>query len=154
MPATKLKQFLENRGIEYVSIPHPPAFTAPEVAESAHVTGRGFAKTVIVKTEGIMAMVLVPANRKIVLSDLRDMLGTRQVNLATEAEFAARFPDCELGAMPPFGNLYDLPVYIAQELTEESTITFNAGTHDEVITMPFAAFASLTLPTVIDLATV
>ena len=153
MPATKLKEFLDSRGVKYVSLRHSPAFSAAEVAASAHVSGRDFAKTLIVKIEGAMAMVVLPANRRLVLSELREMLESPHVTLASEAEFRDAFPDCELGAMPPFGHLYGMPVYIAANLTEEPEIAFNAGTHTEVIKMDYADFARLVNPTVVDFVT-
>jgi Ala-tRNA(Pro) deacylase len=153
MPAAKLKQFLDQHGVKYVSIAHSPAFTAPEVAESAHIAGQDFAKTVIVKVDGEMTMVVLPANRKIDLADLREMLVSERVELATEDEFEKRFPDCERGAMPPFGNLYGLPVYIAMELAGEKEIAFNAGTHREIITMRFDDYARVARPIVMDFAT-
>lgn len=153
MPAKKLKQFLDHNGVSYSCIGHLPAYTAPEVAHSAHVDGRDFAKTVIVKMPGEMAMVVLPANRRIVLSELRELLERDDIELATEAEFRDRFPDCEVGAMPPFGNLYGLPVYLAQSLAEEREIAFNAGSHREVIKMAYADFADLVKPIVLDFAT-
>lgn len=153
MPATKLKEFLNSRGVRYVGIAHSPAFTAAEVAASAHIAGRDFAKTVIVKIAGAMAMVVLPANRRIALADLRELLGTHDVELATEAEFRGRFPDCELGAMPPFGNLYGLTVYVAQSLAEEESIAFNAGTHREVVRMRYEDFAAVVQPVVMDFVT-
>lgn len=153
MATMKLKAFLNGRGVKYVTIAHSPAFTAEETAASAHISGRDFAKTVIVEIGGQLAMVVLPANRRIVLSDLREMLMDQDVRLATEDEFIERFPDCELGAMPPFGNLYGLPVYVAQSLADEPEIVFNAGTHREVIKMSFTDFADLVQPTVLDFAT-
>lgn len=153
MPANKLRAFLDSRGVKYVSIRHSPAFTAPEVAASAHVKGRDFAKTVIVMIEGAMAMVVLPASRRIVIHDLREMLGTEHVRLATEAEFKGLFPDCDVGAMPPFGNLYGLPVYVASSLAMESEIAFNAGTHTEIIQMAYDDFEDLVKPEVIDFVT-
>jgi Ala-tRNA(Pro) deacylase len=135
-----------------VTIRHSPAFTAPEIAESAHIAGSSFAKTVIVKLDGDLAMVVLPANRHVDLFELQDMMLSNKVELASEAEFNVRFPDCEPGAMPPFGNLYGLPVYIAQPLTEASEIAFNAGTHHEVMKMLFEDYASLVNPTVLDAA--
>jgi Ala-tRNA(Pro) deacylase len=123
MPATKVKEFLDSRGIRYVNIKHSPAFTAQEVAASAHVSGSDFAKTVIVMIASNMAMVVLPAARRIVLSDLRELLDQPHLRLATELEFRSAFPDCELGAMPPFGNLYGMPVYVAACLAEESRST-------------------------------
>ena len=153
MAATKLKAFLDSRGIRYVSLKHSMAFTAAEVAESAHVKGRDFAKTVIVKLDGAMAMVVLPATRRIVIHDLRELLATEHVRLATEAEFKGAFPDCEVGAMPPFGNLYSMPVYVAACLADEPEIAFNAGTHTEVITMSYEDFEQLANPTVLDFVT-
>ena len=154
MPAKKLKEFLDSRGVKYVSVQHSLAYTAPEIAASAHVSGDDFAKTVIVKLDGRMAMVVVPAHRKIVLAELRGLLASDEVELATEHEFMGRFPDCELGAMPPFGNLYDMPVYIDKSLSEHPEIAFNAGTHREVLKMASDDFTRLVNPIVMELATV
>jgi Ala-tRNA(Pro) deacylase len=153
MPANKLKRFLDSHGVKYVSILHSPAYTAPEVAASAHIARSDFAKTVIVKIDGQMAMVVVPAHRKIAIPELHDLLLSDQVELASEHEFEGRFPDCEIGAMPPFGNLYDLTVYLDQSLAEHSEIAFNAGTHHEVIKMASDDFARLVHPIVMDLVT-
>jgi Ala-tRNA(Pro) deacylase len=153
MPATKMKEFLDSRDIRYVSIRHSPAFTAQEVAASAHVSGRDFAKTVIVMVDGQMAMVVLPAGRRIVLSDLRELLEKPNLRLASELEFREAFPDCELGAMPPFGNLYGMPVYIASALAEEDEIAFNAGSHTEVIQMAYEDFAAAVNPVVMDFVT-
>ncbi|MBI5770776.1 MAG: YbaK/EbsC family protein [Verrucomicrobia bacterium] len=153
MPAMKLKAFLDSRGVRYVSIQHSMAFTAAEVAESVHVKGRDFGKTVIVKVDGAMAMVVLPASRRILVQDLRELLGSDHVRLASEAEFQDAFPDCELGAMPPFGNLYGMPVYVAACLADEPEIAFNAGTHTEVIKMSYADFEELVHPMVLDFVT-
>ena len=153
MPAAKVKEYLDRHGVRYVSIMHSRAYTAAEVAESAHVAGRDFAKTLVVMIGDEMALVVVPATRRLVLSDLREMLETSHVRLATEAEFRDRFPDCELGAMPPFGNLYGMRVYVSSLLAEEADIAFNAGTHTEVIKMPYEDFAELVKPAVLDFVT-
>lgn len=153
MPATKLRAFLDGHGVRYVSIQHSVAFTASEVAESVHVKGRDFAKTVIVRIGESMAMVVLPASRRIVLHDLREMLGSEELRLATEAEFKGAFPDCEVGAMPPFGNLYNMPVYVAAHLAEEREIVFNAGTHSEVMQLAYADFEQLVQPTVLEYVT-
>jgi Ala-tRNA(Pro) deacylase len=154
MPARKLKQFLDDRGVKYVSIEHSPAYTASVVARSAHVSGNDFGKTIIVKIEGEMAMVVLPAHRKIVLSELRELLDSDRVELASESEFRDRFPDCELGAMPPFGNLYDMRVYLEHRLTRYPEITFNAGTHREVMKMSMRDYLLFAEPVVLDFATV
>src|SRR5207247_10191946 len=114
MPVRKLKEFLDREKVKYVSIIHSTAYTAQEVAASAHITGRELAKTVIVELDGKMAMAVLPANRKIVLQDLREVTGSDQVKFASEEEFRKMFPDCETGAMPPFGNLYGMDVYVAE----------------------------------------
>jgi len=153
MPASKLREFLDSHGAKYVSIRHSPAFTAQEVAQSIHVSGRDFAKTIVVNTESGMALVVLPASRRIVMSDLREMMLVSHVRLASEQEFRDLFPDCELGAMPPFGNLYGLPVYVAESLAEEEEIAFNAGTHTEVIKMRYEDFEALAKPVVLDFIT-
>ncbi len=153
MSATKLKEFLDGAGVKYVSIRHSAAYTASEVAASAHVVGRDFAKTLIVKMDGVLAMIVLPASRRLLLPDLREMLGTDDVKLATESEFRGAFPDCEVGAMPPFGNLYGMRVYVAASLVDEKHIVFNAGTHTEVIQMEYADFDRLVRPTVLDFVT-
>ena len=153
MPSRKLKEFLDSQKTKYVSIQHSPAYTAQEVAASTHVSGRDFAKTVMVKIEDAMAMVVLPANRKVVLADLREALGAEKAKLATEDEFKSRFPDCEIGAMPPFGNLYEMDVYVAPSLTEEAEIAFNAGSHTEVMKMAYRDFERLVQPKVIQFTT-
>src|SRR5262245_61054073 len=124
MPARKLKEFLQKENVKFVSILHSTAYTAQEVAASAHITGKELAKTVIVELDGKMAMAVLPANRKIVLQDLREVTGSDQVKFATEDEFRQKFPECETGAMPPFGNLYGMDVYLAESLTANSEIAF------------------------------
>jgi len=146
MPAKILKEFLNRHHTKYVSIQHSPAYTAQEVAALAHVSGRDMAKTVIVKIEGQLAMVVLPATRKVALSDLREELGIEHATLATEEEFKTRFPDCEPGAMSPFGNLYGMDVFVAPSLAPEETIAFTAGTHTEVIQMAYADFERLVQP--------
>ncbi|MDW8308767.1 MAG: YbaK/EbsC family protein [Verrucomicrobiales bacterium] len=148
MPAKLLKEFLDREHVSYVSIQHSPAYTAQEIAASAHVPGRDMAKTVILKIDGRLAMAALPANRKIVLADLREATGAQDVKFATEDEFKALFPDCETGAMPPFGNLYGLEVFVAPSLTQEREIAFNAGTHTEVIKMAYQDFERLVHPKV------
>ena len=118
MPVKKLKDFLDGRNIKYVVIRHSPEFTAQEIAASAHVPGKELAKTVMVKIDGQMAMAVLPASCKVDLQHLRVTAGADNVKLATEGEFQDRFPDCEVGAMPPFGNLYDMAVYVADTLAE------------------------------------
>jgi Ala-tRNA(Pro) deacylase len=153
MPVKKLKEFLDNERIKYVSIIHSKAYTAQEVAASTHITGKELAKTVIVKLDGEMAMAVLPANRKIVLQDLREVTGSDQVKFASEEEFKQAFPDCETGAMPPFGNLYGMEVYAAASLGENAAIAFNAGSHTEVIKLAYKDFERLVQPKVVSFTT-
>src|SRR2546428_1524298 len=146
MPVKKLKEFLDGRKVKDMSLTHSPAYTATEVAESTHIPGRELAKTVMVKLDAKMAMVVLPSTRKVDLNLLRESVGAEEARLATEDEFKSLFPDCETGAMPPFGNLYGLDVYVAPKLTEDEQIGFNAGSHTEVIKMKYKDFAELVRP--------
>jgi Ala-tRNA(Pro) deacylase len=151
MPIRKLTEFLDQNRVRYVRISHSPAYTAQEIAASAHVPGRELAKTVIVKMDGRMAMVVLPAENQIDLEQLRRATGAHDVGLATENEFRGLFPECELGAMPPFGNLFAMPVIVAEELTEDDQIAFNAGSHTELVRMAYSDFARLVEPRTVDL---
>ena len=153
MPVRKLKEFLDREKVKYVSIIHSTAYTAQEVAASAHITGKELAKTVIVELDGKMAMAVLPANRKIVLQDLREVTGADEVKFASEEEFRKMFPDCETGAMPPFGNLYGMDVYVAEALTHNEEIAFNAGSHTEVIRLRYHDFERLVQPAVVSFTT-
>ena len=153
MPVKKLKEFLDANHVKYVSIIHSKAYTAQEVAASAHVSGKTMAKTVIVDLDGKLAMAVLPANRKIVLQDLREITGSDQVRFASEEQFKQSFPDCETGAMPPFGNLYRMDVFVAESLAENEEIAFNAGSHIEVIKLPYRDFERLAQPRVVSFTT-
>jgi len=153
MPSRKLKEFLDQQQVKYVSIIHSPAYTAQEIAASAHIRGRDMAKTVILMVDGEMVMAVLPANRKIVLSEFREALDAAQVTFASEEQFKGRFPDCEIGAMPPFGNLYGMKVYVAPSLAQEPEIAFNAGTHTEVIRLAYRDFERLVKPRVLNFTT-
>lgn len=153
MPARILKEFLDREHVRYISVQHSPAYTAQEVAQSAHVPGREMAKTVILKIGQRLAMAVLPANQRILLGELREMLGTDDVQFATEEEFRTRFPDCETGAMPPFGNLYGMDVYVAPGLAADPEIAFNAGSHTEVIRMAYPDFERLVHPQVLSFST-
>ncbi len=152
MPARLLKEFLDNRGVAYQSIPHTPAYTAQEIAATAHISGKEMAKTVIVKLDGKLAMAVLPASSQLSLERLRNATHTRLAELAGEMEFKDRFPGCEVGAMPPFGNLFDMPVYVARKLIGDEEIAFNAGSHTEVVRMHYKDFDQLVHPTVVEMA--
>jgi len=148
MPVKKLKAFLDENNIRYVTIRHSNAYTSQEIAASAHVSGKEFAKTVIIKVGGKMAMAVLPASYQVDFKLLQEIFGTQKVSLATEAEFKYFFPDCEVGAMPPFGNLYDMEVFVAETLAEDEDIAFNAGNHTEIIKLKYADFERLVQPRV------
>lgn len=152
MPVKKLKEFLDSHGVKYVTLTHSPAFTAQEIAASAHISGKQLAKTVIVKLKGRLVMVVLPANDHINFAKLRALTGEEQVDLATESEFKDKFPECEVGAMPPFGNLYNMPVYVSSDLSKLGHILFNGGSHSELIQMTFSDFERLAKPKVAMLA--
>ncbi|MBI5149339.1 MAG: YbaK/EbsC family protein [Candidatus Omnitrophica bacterium] len=157
MPIAKLRKYLDDNRIKYVVISHSAAFTAQGVAQSAHISGKEIAKTVIVNVDGEdgrMAMVVLPASDKIDLLLLKELIGAEAVELATEDEFKDIFPDCEIGAMPPFGNLYHIPVYAARKLSEDEEIAFNAGNHRELIKMKYRDFERLVKPKVFALTAV
>jgi Ala-tRNA(Pro) deacylase len=152
MPATKLKQFLDTNNVRYLSIRHSPAYTAQEIAALAHIPGRELAKTVMVKIDGAMAMAVLPATKRLDPESLKQAAGAQTSVLASEQEFANLFPDCEPGAMPPFGNLYGMKVYADQTLTADEHIAFNAGTHAELVQMTYQDFARLVQPAVAPLS--
>lgn len=152
MPAKKLKRFLDENHIRYVSIRHSPAYTAQETAASAHIPGRELAKTVVLFVDGEMAMAVLPSTRMLDLELLRHHTEAESVALATENQFKDRFPDCEAGAMPPFGNLYKIPVYVDRSLTLDDQIAFNAGSHAELIQLAFEDFENLVHPIVAEFA--
>jgi len=152
MPANKLKEFLDSQRVKYVTISHSPSYTAQEVAASAHVRGKDLAKTVMVTLNGKMAMVVLPASRKIGFDLLREASGAEDVQLASERAFCDMFPGCEVGAMPPFGNLYGMDVYVSELLEEDAEIAFNAGSHTELIRLAYADFVRLVNPKVVRLA--
>ena len=148
MPGNKTREFLDSHYVKYITISHSPAFTAQEIAASAHIPGRELAKTVMVKVDGEMAMAVLPASLKVDFDRLREVAGAEDVELASENEFAELFPECEVGAMPPFGNLYDMPVYVADPLAADAEIAFNAGNHSELIRIAYQDYERLVRPTV------
>lgn len=151
-PLTRVKEYLEKEKVSYEHHVHRTAYTAHEVAAEEHIPGKMMAKTVILKVEGNPAMAVLPASARVDLAALRTFLGVKEVRLATEFEFTGLFADCDVGAMPPFGNLYSLPVYVEESLTRDGEILFNAGTHQDTIRMKYADFARLVKPQVISFA--
>jgi Ala-tRNA(Pro) deacylase len=146
MPVTQLKEFLDKNKVKYVSIRHSTAYTAQEIAASAHVKGRSMAKTVIIKIDGKIALAVLPAKYQIDLEKLKKTCRASSLELAREEEFSHLFPGCETGAMPPFGNIYKMPVYADDTLKKDEEIAFNACSHTELIQIPFKDFERLAKP--------
>ncbi len=154
MPLEKLKNFLDKQNVRYVVISHSVAYTAAGIAALAHIPGRELAKTVIVKIDGALAMAVVSASQHVNLPFLKAATFAKTVELATENEFKERFPDCEVGAMPPFGNLYGMPVFADESLSRDKEIAFNAGSHRELVRIAWDDFERLVQPTVLRIASV
>lgn len=148
MPVLRLEEFLHKHQTAFTTIIHSTTYTAQGTAAVAHVPGKELAKTVILNADGCLAMAVLPANKQLDLALFRSMMGAQLMALATEEEFDRAFPDCELGAMPPFGNLYNVPVYVEETLTHDSEIVFNAGYHSELIRMSFRDFCQLVHPVI------
>ena len=147
-----VKDCLEQNKVPYSHCTHRLAYTAQEVAAAQHVPGREMAKTIILKVDLQFAMLVLPAVMKIDMKTLREEVPFAHVELASEKEFAELFPDSELGAMAPFGNVYGLPVYVDKSLAEDEEIVFNAGTHIDTIRIKYADFARLVRPVIVDAA--
>ena len=149
MPLSKVREFLDLNEVEYVVISHSKAYTAQGIAAISHIPGKELAKTVIVKLDGALAMAVLPASYQVDLLALKHAVGVRDAELATEREFKQAFLDCQTGAMPPFGNLYGIPVYVDETLAEDREIAFNAGSHYELIKMAYSDFERLVQPEVL-----
>jgi Ala-tRNA(Pro) deacylase len=154
MPVQKLREFLDAKRVKYVTIRHSRAYTSQEIAASAHIRGKDMAKSVVVVMDGQLALAVLPASERVDLERLREESGAKRVELATEQEFKDRFPECEVGAMPPFGNLYGMPVYASRSLADDDEIAFNAGSHSELVQLAFDDFERLAKPNVVRFTTV
>jgi Ala-tRNA(Pro) deacylase len=146
----KLEAYLREQGVPFEKQRHTIAFTAQEVAASEHLPSQMVAKVVMVLADSDMVMLVLPASHRTDLTKVAAALGARDVRLASEHEFAAIFGDCDVGAMPPFGNLYGIPVYVDQTLTEDESIVFQAGTHTDTICMSYADYAYLVSPMIVE----
>lgn len=144
----RLETYLRDEQVPFEVQHHPRAVAAQEVAASEHVPGKMLAKTVMVLADGEMVMLALPASYQVDMEKAGRALGAQDVRLAQEEEFEGSFPDCEVGAMPPFGNLYDVPVYVDEALAEDDTIIFRAGTHTDTMSVTYADFDRLVEPTV------
>ena len=144
----RLQEYLDSHHVLYEVLGHQEAYTAPEIAHTLHVSGKMLAKVVMIKADERFVMAVLPSNWKIDFDRLKEALGSRRVRLATEDEFKGLFPDCEIGTMPPFGNLYDVPVYVDELLAADEEIVFEAGTHFGAVKLRYQDFANLVHPTV------
>jgi Ala-tRNA(Pro) deacylase len=148
----RLESYLRQQQVAFDVQQHRTAYTAQEVAETEHIPGRLVAKTVVAWADGQLVLLVLPASLQVELARLNAALGAKATRFAHEAEFIDAFPDCEVGAMPPFGNLYDLPVYTDKSLTEDEVIVFPAGTHTETMSLRYADYAQLVKPTIVEFA--
>jgi len=152
MPVKRLKEHLDSRGVRYVTVTHSAAFTAQEIAASAHIPGRQLAKTVMVKVDGKMYMAVLPATHAVDLDRLKQAMAASKAELAREEEFRDLFPECEVGAMPPFGSLYGMEVLADRSLSQGRDIAFNAGSHRELVRMAYRDYERLVRPRVEEFA--
>jgi len=152
MSVARLKDFLDSYGVRYIVISHSIAYTAQGIAALAHIPGKELAKTVIVKLDGKLAMAVLPASRQVDLPTLREAASAKRAELASELEFRPSFPDCETGAMPPFGNLYGMAVFADESLAQDEEIAFNAGSHRELFRVKWNDYVHLVRPAIVKLA--
>jgi len=146
----EVKEFLKKSGVEYETSKHVPVFSSQKMAQVEHESGRYVAKPVIVKADGRFVMCVLPASRHVDLEKLKSQLAAGFVELAQESEIAELFPDCDVGAEPPFGNLYKLPTVMDKTLEKDDHVLFQAGTHEEAIRISMADYQRLAHPKVLD----
>ncbi len=142
----RLEAYLREHQVPFQVQQHTQSFTAQRIAESEHIPGKMVAKTVIVVADNKQIMFVLPASYRVDLDKVQAVLRAKEVRLAHEAEFVSAFPDCAVGTMPPFGNLYGLPVYVEKHLTEDETIVFPVGTYTETMSLKYADFERLVHP--------
>ncbi len=150
MPSFKIKEYLNSQNVKYVGIMHSPAYTAQEIAASAHIKGQELAKTVIVRLDGKMVMCVLPASHHVDFALLKKNSGAREAELVPEDEYKDKFPGCEPGSQPPFGNLYGMEVLVSRALTQDKKIAFNAGSFFELIQLSLNDYMRLVNPAVMD----
>jgi Ala-tRNA(Pro) deacylase len=150
MIVKKLRDYLDSHHVKYVIISHSLAYTAQDVAAYAHIPGKEMAKTVMVKVDGKLMMAVLPASYHIQFNELKAAMRAKDVELANEREFRDLFPECEVGAMPPFGDLFGVDMLVAQSLTEDEEIAFNAGSHRELVRMAYEDYEKLANPKIVN----
>jgi Ala-tRNA(Pro) deacylase len=142
----RIRDYLDSQKAPYEWLPHPQAFTAQEVAHSLHVSGKRLAKTVILDADGRLVMAVLPASHRLIISELKAALEVRRLEMLPESELAKIFPDCDLGAIPPFGNLYGSEVWVDRTVEESGELVFTAGTHVDAVRMKYSDYAELVKP--------
>lgn len=147
----KLKELFDAAGISYETYNHPLAYTAQEIAAQQHFSGKEMAKVVMLEVDGRLLMGVIPGSQRVNLNTAKTSLGAKAVRLATEAAFTSRFPECEIGAMPPFGNLFGLPVVVDPALAKDEYIYFNAGNHVQTVRLKYSDFTELVKPQIVRL---
>ncbi len=152
MPIKMLTDLLDRNNIRYTVVSHPTAFTAQGLAALTHTPGKELAKTVIINMDDVLAMAVLPASSQVDLSRLQAITGAKSIRLAREHEFTHCFPGCETGAMPPFGNLYGMTVFVDKSLAEDAEIAFNAGSHQELMRIRYRDFEQIVQPTILQFA--
>jgi Ala-tRNA(Pro) deacylase len=149
LPAS-ISRYLEQHAVNFSVVPHSVAYTAQEEAAATHVPGREWAKAVVCFVDEQPTLAVVPADYVVDLNRLREACGAKSARLASEAEFRPLYSDCEVGAMPPFGPLYQQPVVVDRSLTSDPEILFNGGSHREAIRMRYRDFEELVKPRIAD----
>ncbi len=144
----RIREYLDSQDVPYEWLPHPQAFTAQEVAHSLHISGKRLAKTVIVDADGRVVMAVLPASHRLDVPEFRALLEARRLEMLPEGELAKIFPECDLGAIPPFGNLYGIDVWVDRSIADQGEIVFNAGTHVDAVRMKYSVYAKLAKPRV------
>ncbi len=153
MPSQRLQDFLNQSGVRFQVLTHPNAYTVAAIGAVTHIPRKEFAKIVMVRVDGHLCMAVIPGSRHLDVGALKSALGAKSAMLVSEHDFESTFPDCELGAMPPFGVLYNLPVYVDEHLREDKNIFFNAGSHRELVKITYRDFERLQKPQVLRIAT-
>jgi Ala-tRNA(Pro) deacylase len=142
----RIRDFLESQNVPYEELHHSQAFTAQEVAHSLHVSGKRCVKAVVAEKDREIVLVVMPASHRLNFQELKSVLRAHQLEMLVESELVGLFPDCDLGAIPPFGNLYGIDVWVDRAVASTEKIVFCAGTHEDCIRMRYSDFAKLTRP--------
>ena len=142
----RIRMYLDSQNVPFEWLKHPEAFTAQEVAHALHLSGKRLAKTVVVQADSRMAMVLLPASHRLIMSELKGVLEAREVYLVSEEQLAATFPGCDLGAIPPLGDLFGMDVWVDRTIADQEEVVFNAGSHVDAVRMKYHDFAALSKP--------